>query len=121
MAQLLENPPRTKAAKATTKKAAKAAQAATPSRECMQRSNSTKVSALNMLKSGVSPGDVSKNLKIPARTLSRWKKDALDSGTWAGAGDSGLARPAKRKSDPGSGSHNCKVMDVIKRKMKKKL
>ena len=29
--------------------------------------------------------------------------------------------PAKWKSDPGSGSHNCKVMDVIKRKMKKKL
>ena len=111
---------RTKSAKAT-KKAVQAAQAATSSRECMQRSNSTKVSALNMLKSGVSPGDVSKNLKIPARTLSRWKKDAEDSGTWAGAGDSGLARPAKRKSDPGSGGHNRKITAETKTKIRQKL
>ena len=101
---------------------AKGNQAKAPSgKKRPQRSNSTKVSALNMLKSGVSPGDVSRNLQIPARTLSNWKKSAKEAGTWDGAGDSGLARPAKRKSDPGSGGHNCKVMDVIKRKMKKKL
>ena len=74
-----------------------------------------------MLKSGVSPGDVTKDLKIPARTLSRWKKDAKEAGTWDGAGDSGLARPAKRKTDPGSGFHRRKVTMAMKRKMKKKI
>ena len=41
-----------------------------------------------MLKSGVSPGDVSRNLQIPARTLSNWKKSAKEAGTWDGAGAS---------------------------------
>ena len=105
----------------TAGKAAKAAKAAKKTRTNIQRSNSTKVSALNMLKSGVSPGDVSANLKIPARTLRDWKKDAKDAGTWDGAGDSGLARPAKRKTDPGSGGHNRKVTDDLKKEMKEKL
>ena len=68
---------------------AKGNQAKAPSgKKRPQRSNSTKVSALNMLKSGVSPGDVSRNLQIPARTLSNWKKSAKEAGTWDGAGAS---------------------------------
>ena len=101
--------------------AGKAAKAAKKTRKNIQRSNSTKVSALNMLKSGVSPGDVSKDLQIPARTLRDWKKDAKEAGTWDGAGDSGLARPAPRKSDPGSGGHNIKVTEAVQAKMKKKI
>ena len=103
----------------TTGKAAKAK--AAPSHKKPQRSNSTKVSALNMMKSGVSHNQVSTNLNIPPRTLSRWKAEALEADTWSGAGDSGLARPAKRKSDPGSGGHNIKITEVLQNKMRKKL
>ena len=41
-----------------------------------------------------------------------------EAGTWSG-GDTGLARPAKRKT--GSCSHNRKITDEIKKKIKRKL
>ena len=86
--------------------------------ETIQQSNSTKVTALNLLKSGVRPVKVSKDLKIPDRTLRQWRKESMEAGTWAG-GDTGLARPAKRKT--GSGGHNRKMTDEIKKKIKRKL
>ena len=98
----------------TVGKAAKAAQATAK----LQRSNSTKMVALNRMRDGATPTQLNKEMKIPIRTLARWKKDAKDAGSWVGAaGDSGLARPAKRKSDPGSGGHNSKVSEDVKKKI----
>ena len=57
------------------------------------RSNSVKVAALTALKSGVSPGQISKELEIPPSTLRQWRKVSMESG------DSGIARPAPRKDD----------------------
>ena len=71
--------------------------------------NSTKIVALNKMKFGLTPTSVSKEMQTPVWTLARWKKDSMETsaGKWTGAaGDSALARPAKRKTDPGSGS-NC--------------
>ena len=63
-------------------------------REAPQRSNSTKVSALSMMKSGLATRKVSERLGIPMRTLRDWKAAAIKAGTWAGpGGDGGLARP----------------------------
>ena len=94
----------------------------TTKRAAPQRSNSTKVSALNMMKSGVSPKVVSETLKIPKRTLHDWKSASIKSGNWFGAeGDNGLARPAKRRSDLGSGTKNRKVTEELKRKIGEKL
>ena len=78
--------------------------------------------ALNKMKSGSTPTSVSKEMQIPVRTLAKWKKDSKDAGKWTGAaGDSCLARPAARKTDPGSGSSNRKVTDNLKKKIKQKL
>ena len=78
--------------------------------------------ALNKMKSGLTPTSISKEMQIPVRTLAKWKKDSKDAGKWTGAaGDSGLARPAARKTDPGSGSSNRKVTDNLKKKIKQKL
>ncbi len=55
------------------------------------RSNSVKVAALTALKSGVSPGQISKELEIPPSTLRQWRKVSMESG------DSGIARPAPRR------------------------
>ena len=61
-------------------------------------------------------------MRIPVRTLARWKKASKDDGMWTGAdGDCSMARPAKRKTVPGSGGHNRKVTAVLKRKIKQKL
>ena len=105
----------------TVGQAAKAKQAKA-AKSKPQRSYSTKIVALNKMKSGSTPTSVSKDMKIPVRTLARWKKESKDAGKWTGAaGDCSLARPAKRKTDPGSGSNGRKVTDNIKKKMKAKL
>ena len=88
-------------------------------REAPQRSNSTKVSGLSMMKGGMKTRDVSVRLGIPMRTLQKWKKDSIKAWTWTGpGGDGGLARPAPRKTDPGSGFASRKVNKRIKRRMK---
>ena len=52
-----------------------------PKRKTEQRSNSTKVAALTLLKSGVRPIQVSRELSIP-------RKASMASGNWnGGAGD----------------------------------
>ena len=85
------------------------------------RSNSVKVAALTALKSGVSPGQISKELEIPPSTLRQWRKVSMESGDWGAAGDSGIARSAPRKRDPGTGTRNRKVTMAIKKKMKEKI
>ena len=46
----------------------------------------------------------------------------MASGFWLGAdGDSGIARPAPRKKEPGTGIGNRKITTAMKRKMKRKL
>ena len=88
-------------------------------RDRPQRSNSTKVSALSMLKSGLTQRKVSERLGIPMRTLRDWKAAAIKAGTRAGpGGDGGLARPAPRKANPGSGGSNRKVNERMKIRMK---
>lgn len=85
------------------------------------RSNSTRVSALTMLKSGTPPTQVSSQLNIPPSTLRRWKKESKAAGTWNilnEAGDSNLARPAPRRKDPGSGGHNRKIDERMKERIK---
>ena len=59
---------------------------ATKKRAAPQRSNSTKVSALNMMKSGISPTEVSQSLNIPRNTLYDWRKASIESGNWIGGG-----------------------------------
>ena len=86
-----------------------------------QRSNSTKVTALNMLKRGVPQLKVAKDLKVQTRTLRRWKEASVASGNWAGPGGDGLARPAPRKMNPGTGTKGRKVTEDVKRKIKRKL
>ena len=74
-------------------------------RSAEQRSNSTKVTALSMLKGGVPPIQVSRQLKIPTRTLRSWRQAAMAAGTWnlEAAGDA-KARPAPRKNNLWSSS-----------------
>ena len=67
----------------------------------VDRSGSTKASALTMMRSGSSPSKVSKALGIPRRTLQDWHKAAIKAGKFRADGDRGLARPAPRKADPG--------------------
>ena len=87
-------------------------------REAPQRTNSTKVSALSMMKSGLATRKVSERLGIPMRTLQDWKAAAIKAGTWNAGGDAGLARPAPRKTDPGSGYASRKINERMKRRMK---
>ena len=61
------------------------------------RSNSTKVSALNMLKSGVVTQEPPDPRQDPEQIEERLK-GTKDASNWDGAGDSGLARPAERKT-----------------------
>ena len=87
-----------------------------PKRKTEQRSNSTKVAALTLLKSGVRPIQVSRELSIPTRTLRDWRKASIASGNWnGGAGDNNnvVARPAPRKKEPGTGIGGCQVAAVI--------
>ena len=82
----------------TAGKAAQAAKAkAAPSKKKPQRSNSTKVSALNMLKSGVVTQEPPDPRQDPEQIEERLK-GTKDASNWDGAGDSGLARPAERKT-----------------------
>ena len=87
-------------------------------RDAPQRSNSTKVSALSMLKSGLTQRKVSERLGIPMRTLRDWKAASIKSGKWNTGGDAGLARPAQRKTNPGSGFASRKVTEKMKRRIK---
>ena len=89
-----------------------------------QRSNSVKVTALTMLKSGKPPTEVSKLLNIPTSTMRDWRRAAMAAGTWnmAESGDNpGVARPAPRVKDPGSGGHNRLITDRLKRRIKARL
>ena len=91
-------------------------------RDAPQRSGSTKVSALTMMKSGEKTRKVLQQLNIPMRTLQQWKKDSKKSGDWLGAdGDNGLARPAPRKAEPGTGTKNRKMTEELKKKVLKEL
>ena len=91
-------------------------------RKKKHRSNSTKVAALTLLKAGVLPTRVSKDMGIATSTLRDWRRALMASGFWLGAeGDNGIARPAPRRMEPGTGTGNCKITVAIKRKMKRKL
>ena len=70
-----------------------------------QGSGSTQVSAL--MKGGAKTWGVSLRLNIPMRTLQTWRKASKESGNWNAP--SGLARPAKFKTDPGSCTGGWKV------------
>ena len=82
-----------------------------------QRSNSTKIAALNMIKSGTTQVKVCKDLNIPERTLRHWKKESQDAGLWKGSAGDSKARPAKRRSDPGSGTRNRKLTEELRAKI----
>ena len=82
-----------------------------------QRSNSTEVAALSMIKSGTTQVKVSKELNIPKRTLRHWKKESQDAGLWMGSAGDSKARPAKRRSDPGSGTRNRKLTEELRAKI----
>ena len=86
----------------------------------LHRSNSVKVTALTMLKSGKAPTEVSKELGIPTSTMRDWRRAAMAAGTWSpdASGDSGLARPAPHVTSPGSGGQNRKITDRLKRRIK---
>ena len=78
-----------------------------PKRKTEQRSNSTKVAALTLLKSCVRPIQVSRELSIPTITLRDWRKASMASGNWnGGARDNNnvVAIPAPRKKEPGIGT-----------------
>ena len=85
-----------------------------------QRSNSTKVTALTMMKSNIPQAEVSRRTDTPIRTLQYWKAGAIAAGTWDLVDASGdkKARPAPRVKNPGSGAHNRKVNDRMKKKIK---
>ena len=99
----------------------------TPKRAAPQRSHDVRVAALNMIKCGTSPTEVSRQLQIPTRTMRDWKAAAIAAGTWDvdGAGDNNnivkIAQPAPRAKNPGSGGHNRLIDDKTKRKIKKYL
>ena len=86
-----------------------------------QRSNSTKVTALNMMKRGDTCAKVAWDLKVWERTLWRWKQGSIAAGKWDGPDGDGLARPAERRKDPGTGTKNRKITDEIKKVIKRKL
>ena len=86
-----------------------------------QRSNSTKVTALNMMKRGDTCAKVARDLKISERTLWRWKEGSKAAGKWDGPGGDGLAQPAERRKDPGTRTKNRKITDEIKKVIKRKL
>ena len=67
-----------------------------------------------MIKSGThSQAEVSRQLRIPARTVRYWKKAAIEAGTWdtgaEGDNNNDLVRPVPCAKDPGSGGHNHKI------------
>ena len=71
---------------------------------------------LTLLKSGVCPIQVSRELSIPTRTLRDWRKASMASGNWnGGAGDNNniVARPAPHKKEPGTRIGGCQVAAVV--------
>ena len=95
-------------------------------RAAPQRSNSVKVTALTMLKTGDRPlVDVARQLQIPVSTLKDWRRASKATGNWDIAGSAGdnninnnVARPAPRAKDPGSGGHNKIIDDRMKRRIR---
>ena len=80
-----------------------------PKGKTEHRSNSTKVAALTLLKSGIRPIQVSRELSIPTRTLMDWRKASMASvNPNGGARDNNnvMARPApaRRSQGPGLGA-----------------
>ena len=74
-----------------------------PKQKTEHRSNSTKVAALTLLKSGVKPIQVSRDLSIPTKTLRNWRKASIASGNWNGAsGDNNNVAATPRKKEPGT-------------------
>ena len=91
-------------------------------RERPQRSDSTKVLALTMVKSEDKTRKVSEQLNIPMRTLQQWKKDSKKSRDSLGVDeDNGLARPAPCKAEPGTGTKNRKMTEELKKKVLEEL
>ena len=88
-----------------------------PKQKTEHRSNSTKVAALTLLKSGVKPIQVSRDLSIPTKTLRNWRKASIASGD----NNNVVAKPAPHKKHPGTGIGNRKITDSIKEKIKRKL
>ena len=87
-----------------------------PKHKTEQRSNSTKVAALTLLKSGVRPIQVSRELSILTRTLMDWRKASMASVNWnggAGVNNNVVAKPAPRKKEPWTGIWGCQVAAVI--------
>ena len=83
-----------------------------------QRSHATKVPALTMMKAGTKTRKVSQELGVPKRTLQSWKKASIKLGNWHGPdGDSGVARPAPCKAEPGTGTKNRKMTEELKKKI----
>ena len=79
-------------------------------------SNSTEVAPLSLLKSGVCPIQVSRELSIPTRTLRDWRKASMASVNWnggAGVNNNVVAKPAPRKKEPWTGIWGCQVAAVI--------
>ena len=93
-------------------------------RKTEQRSNSTKAATLTLLKSGVRPIQVSRELSILTRTLRDWREASMASGNWnGGARDNNnvVAIPVPRKKEPGTGTGGRKITNSIKKKIKRKL
>ena len=65
-------------------------------RHHLQRSNSTKVAALTMLKNGVKAKTIQESLRIPKSTFFDWVMKARESGTMTAAGDGAMARVVSR-------------------------
>ena len=86
-----------------------------------QLSNSQKVAILTRMKSGEPPTKISRQMNVATSTMRNWRRAAEAAGTWdiGASGDRpGLARPAPRAKNPGSGGHNRKIDDRLLQKIK---
>ena len=85
----------------------------------IHRSNSLKTAALMLRKLGVKPKKICEDLRIPDRTLRDWTRKAKEEGSF---GDGpGLAKPAPRRKQPGSGGNQRKVSEAVKALMMTKM
>ena len=81
----------------------------------IHRSNSLITAALMLRKSGVKPKKICEDLRIPDRTLRDWTRKAKEEGSF---GDGpGLAKPAPRRKQPGSGGNQRKVSEAVKERI----
>lgn len=94
-------------------------------RRQIHRDKHVKTAALTLIKNGKRAVEVSRLLTIPTPTLCDWVKAAKAAGTWGPAGDNnngnGLAEPAPRKLDPGSGGQNKILTAALEKKIRTKL